>query len=132
MGFSFFGSSSTAFCSSWNAVRMSFASSAALASFNRSAESFGPAWTAFLYSMTASLNFPCTTYASPRFVCLATSSAGGLEQEERKAASNTTTPTRFTRPDIVSSQNCLLTDLYQFPQQNRRDNVKRFQQFPDR
>ena len=61
-----FGSSSTVFCSSANAVRMSFASSDAFASFQCAAGSFGTAFTAFLYSITASLNFSSFTYSSPR------------------------------------------------------------------
>ena len=61
----------------------SLASSAAFASLYRSAASPGPAFTAFLYSITASLYFSFCAYSSPLLVCLAASSAGVLEQDKR-------------------------------------------------
>ena len=81
-----FGSSSTVFCSSANAVRMSFASIDAFASFQCAAGSFGTAFTAFLYSITASLYFSSFTYSSPRLTCLASVASGERSQEPRKIA----------------------------------------------
>ena len=81
-----FGSSSTVFCSSANAVRISFASSDAFASFQCAAGSFGTAFTAFLYSITASLNFSSFTYSSPRLTCLASFASGERSQEPKNTA----------------------------------------------
>src|SRR3989337_2031367 len=73
---------------------MSLASIAVFARFQRSAASLGVALTAFLYSITASGNFPFWTYSSPRWVCFATSSSGELEQAVRKAANRQRQPNR--------------------------------------
>src|SRR3970040_2299165 len=79
---------------------MSLASIAVFASFQRSAASLGVALTAFLYSITASGNFPFWTYSSPRWVCFATSSSGELEQAVRKAANRQRQPNRPVLPGI--------------------------------
>ena len=96
------GSSSTVFWSSWKAVGKSLASRAAFASLNRSAASLGPAFTAFLYSITASLYFSFCAYSSPRLACLAASSAGVLEQEKRSDTARQETRNRPDRPFIAT------------------------------